>query len=154
MAQAQARREGASRITVLTTDANGETPPFKAEPNETYYIIEGKASPGYVCNDTVHTVKAVAGKDIAVTEKEKPQDVTLVIYKRQTGRDRWRDAELPLNGARFVLYDSWKAVTEDDASKRIRVDGLSVFTTDEEGKVNIGPLPVKKYWALEKTAES
>ena len=102
MAQAQARREGASRIAVLTTDANGETPPFKAEPNETYYIIEGKASPGYVCNDTVHTVKAVAGKDIAVTEKEKPQDVTLVIYKRQTGRDRWRDAELPLNGARFV----------------------------------------------------
>ena len=150
--QAEARRTGSSRIAVLTTDQNGITDSFDAVPGQTYYIIEGVAPRGYKRNDTIKTIVAAAGKDLEWEHSDTPYTINLSIYKRQTGYENYADAEMPLSGARFVLYSSYAAALEDDASQRVRVNGYSVFTTNEQGKATVSPLPWGTYYIKEVTA--
>ena len=136
----EAAQAGEGALATLATDAEGSATSDELPPG-TYYVREGKASPGYAVDGKVHEAEVEGGKTAVLRLDEIPQSnpVEIVAAKvdGETG-EASPQGSATLGGAIFLVryYDgSFRTAEEAEASGA--AERSWTVSTDEHGEARL-----------------
>lgn len=127
-----------SKVGAFVTDADGRAKDLTLEEG-TYYVREENASPGYVCDRTVHTAEVVADEITEVISDEMPQrtEPEWLVFKtdRESGKDHPKGGASLENAVFEVAYYAGQFETREEAEQAGVVARTWHFKTDENGRI-------------------
>ena len=143
--QANANARGtAGRKTVLTTDANGDSPAYELEEG-TYYMAELKAPKGFKLNTEIKSFTVSEDKTTTVSFADQPITGPAKVAKTSANTSITNGNNCyNLAGGQYGIYDTREHALTFGATGR-----KAVLTTDASGNTSTYSLPLGTYYMAE-----